>query len=361
MTLTDTDLARWRLRSQHLVGDGLGSATDVVRHHLCVQAENAAQSAWAVAARTRTPDPADLDAALADGRVLRTHVLRPTWHYAAAEDLPWLLDVTGPGIWPIFERQLSDLHGLGPAGLDILGAVVAERLAGGQHLARPALAQELADAGHALGGQALMMLLGALEVRGLVCSGAPDGATHTYALLAERVPEQRRLDRDEALAELARRYVAGHGPATVKDLAYWATLSPADSRAAMAAAADGLVSFEHDGRTYWHLPGEEPPTGPGEPLAHLLQILDETYRGFQDSRMVIDVAGVVPRGRETAIGMVLHDGQLVGSMKRSTSATTVTFDVVPYPSWTPQAAGDVDAAAAAYGAFLGLEPRVRSA
>ncbi len=359
MIVTDVDLARWRLRSQRLVGEGYPDAEAVVREHLCVQAENQSQSAWAVAARTRRPDAADLDAALADGRILRTHVIRPTWHYATADDLVWLLELTAPRVRATFSEQLEKLHGLTPTVVDRLGGLVVDALAGGPHLTRPQVAEVLAGHGHELGGMALMHLLGDLEQQQLICSGAPADGVHTYAVLAERIPRPRRPDREEALAELALRYVGGHGPATVRDLAYWATLTPADAKSALAAVADRLATFEHDGRTFWHRPDEEPPTGPAEPRAHVLQILDEMYRGFQDSRMVIDAADAVPRGRESAIGMVLHDGQLVASMKRSTTARAVTFDVVPYATWTPGMLADAEAAAAAYAAFLGLEPRLR--
>lgn len=359
MTITDVDLARWRLRSQRLVGDGRADSESVVRELLCVQAENQAQSAWAVAARTRRPDPADLDAALADGRVLRTHVIRPTWHYVAPDDLVWLLDLTAPRVRATFAAQLERLHGLDPARVGLLADLVADGLRGGRHLSRPELAELLADQGQELTGMALMHLLGDLEQQQLICSGAPADGVHTYALLEERIPRPRRLDREEALAEIALRYVAGHGPATFRDLAYWATLTPTDAKAGFEAVADRLETFDHDGRTFWHVLGEEPPSGSGEPRAHLLQVLDEMYRGFQDSRMVIDAAGAVPRERETAIGMVLHDGQLVASMKRSTTARAVTFDLGPHPSWTARMVPDVEQAAAAYGAFLGLEPKLR--
>ena len=142
-------------------------------------------------------------------------------------------------------------------------------------------------------------------------------------MFADRIPSPRRLDRDEALAELALRYFTGHGPATERDLAYWATLTLGDVRAGLAQATDRLDSFEHDGRTFWHAPADPPATG-GSPAGHLLQILDETYRGYQDSRWVLDAAGIVPRTREATAGMALVDAQLVAAMKR-----TVTADQVP--------------------------------
>ena len=181
---TDVEIARWRLRSQHLVEPRLPTATDVAGSLLAVQAENPAQSAWAVATRTSGPDPADLAGALADGRVVRTHVMRATWHYVTGEDLSWLLELTAPRIRPTFREQLRTLHGLDDGRVERLGGLVHDALAGGRHLTRPQLADELAAAGHDLTGQALMHLLGELELQGLLCSGAPVEGVHRYALLA---------------------------------------------------------------------------------------------------------------------------------------------------------------------------------
>lgn len=358
--MDDTDLARWRLRTQSLTGPRRADAGEVVGSLLAVQAENAGQSAWAVAARTTTPDPGDLAGRLADGRVLRTHVLRPTWHYVAAKDLVWLLEVTAPRVRAVTRQQLHRTHDLDDRTLERLASSVLDLL-DGRELTRPQLAEALAAAGHELTGHALMILLADLELQTLVCSGAPVDGVHTYARLADRVPAPRRLPRDEALAELALRYVTGHGPATERDLAYWATLTLTDARAGLAAARERLDCFEHGGRTFWHARDDGPPAGPQQPAAHLLQLLDEMYRGFQDSRMVLDAAEAVPRGRESALGMCLVDGQLVASMKRTTNDRRVAFDLQPYASWSAGATPAVEEAAAAYGAFLGLEPVVRVA
>lgn len=345
----DADIARWRLRSQHLAAPHAADAGAVVSHLLAVQAENPSQSAWAVGCRTAAADPADLADLLESGAVLRTHVLRPTWHYVAAADLRWLVELTAPRVRTTFASVV--------AGLDVEAGTVLDALAEGEPLDRPALAARLDDAGRPLTGQQLMLLLADLELQCLVVSGPPADGTHTYAPFDARVTGSRTLDREEALAELALRYVTGHGPATDRDLAYWATLTLGDVRRGLAAAADRLASFEHDGRTFWHLPDQSPPTRV-DPAGHLLQILDETYRGYQDSRMVLDVAGAVPRGRETAIGMALVDGQLVASMKRDVSRGRVTFTLTPYASWTPACDAVLEEAATRYGAFLGLDPVV---
>jgi hypothetical protein len=354
----DLDIARWRLRRQHLVWPHAGSAREVVGSLLAVQAENPGQAAWAVASRTQRPDADDLATLLDDGAVLRTHVLRPTWHFVLAEDLVWLLDLTGPRVRRVTGQQLREVNGLDEPAIDRAVAAVADALANRGELTRAQLADELRDRGVPGGGQLLMILLAHAELDGLICSGRLADGEHTYALMAERVPTPRRLDRAEALAELALRYFTGHGPATERDLAYWATLTLTDVRAGLHQVRDRLDSFEHDGRTFWHAPGEEAPDGPQQPAGHLLQILDETYRGYQDSRWVLDAAGNVPRTRETAAGMALVDAQLLATMRRTIAHDRVQFDLRPHRALTPQEIEALDQAAKRYGEYLRLDARI---
>jgi hypothetical protein len=353
MALTAHDIARWRLRSQHLVEPLLSSAVEVVGDLLAVQAENPGQTAWAVACRTSEPSRDDLRAALTDGRLIRTHVLRPTWHYARADDVGWLLDLTAPRVRRTTEAQLRGTSGFDTRGLERAATAVVTVLEEEPDRTRRQLAASLRDRGVDLEGQSLMILLAHLELGQVICSGRPSDDEHTYAPFTQRVPTPRRLDRDEALGELARRYFTGHGPATERDLAYWATLTLIDARRGIAFAGDGLASFEHDGRTFWHAPGE-PPGRRGEPTAHLLQILDEMYRGYQDSRWVLDAAGIVPRAREAAIGMALVDAQLVAATKRRVTAASVVFELTPHRSLRPWERRELRRAADRYGTYLGL-------
>ena len=219
---------------------------------------------------------------------------------------------------------------------------------------REALGQHLGESGVRVGRGQLGLLLGCAELEQLVCSGRPLEGVHTYAPYADRVKETRRLGRGEALAELAVRYFTGHGPATERDLAYWATLSLGDVRHGLHEARLSLATFEVDGRTYWHAADSTPPSGAAEPAGHLLQILDETYRGYQESRMVIDADGIVPGGRETAIGMALVDGQIVAGMRRTVNRR-VRFDLAPYRRLRPAELDALERAATRYGRFLGLD------
>lgn len=158
-------------------------------------------------------------------------------------------------------------------------------------------------------------------------------------------------------AELALRYFTGHGPATERDLAYWATLTLTDVRAGLEHVRDQLDSFEHDGRTFWHAPADAA-TGPQQPAGHLLQILDETYRGYQDSRWVLDAAGHVPRTREAAAGMALVDAQIVAAMRRTVANDHVEFDLRPYRAPVPPDVEVLEQAARRYGEYLRLEARL---
>ena len=353
----DLDIARWRLRSQRLVPPHAGSAGEAVGSLLAVQAENPSQAAWAVASRTQYPDQADLAGLLDDGAVLRTHVLRPTWHFVRAEDIGWLLDLTGPRIRRVTGQQLRTAHGLDEHSVGQALAALTNALATRGQLTRAQLPAELHERGIQASGQRLMILLAHAELHGLICSGRTVDSEHSYALLSERVPAPRRLDRPEALAELALRYFSGHGPATERDLAYWASLTLTDVRAGLAQVRDRLDSFQHDGRIFWHAPGH-PPGGPQQPAGHLLQILDETYRGYQDSRWVLDAGGHVPRTREAAAGMALVDAQIVAAMRRTIAHDQVRFDLRPYRPLTASQIEAVDHAATRYGKFLQLSARL---
>jgi hypothetical protein len=313
--VADLDIARWRLRTQHLVSPYAVSAREAVGSLLAVQAENPSQAAWAVASRTRNPDQADLAALLDSGAVLRTHVLRPTWHFVRAQDIGWLLDLTAPRVRRVTGQQLRDAHGLDERSIDQALAALMQVLASRGQLTRAQLAQELRE-------------------RGIGGSG-----------------------RTEALAELALRYFTGHGPATEQDLAYWATLTLTDVRAGLLQVRDQLDSLQHDGRTFWHAPGDLP-CGPQKPAGHLLQILDEMYRGYQDSRWLLDAAGDVPRTRETAAGMALVDAQLLAAMRRTIARDHVRFDLRPYRALTSSETEALDQAASRYGEYLRLRARL---
>src|SRR5579875_447352 len=225
-----------RLANQRLSNPEPGSVASVVRRLVAVQSQIYPAARWSIGQRASGLGPADVDEALAAGAVIRTHVLRDTWHLVCAEDIHWLLDLTGPRI----ERRNATMYrklGLDASLLTRGERLLAEVLAGDRHLTRKELGVKLAERGLTLDPLALTYVLMHCELSARVGSGPRRGRQHTYALLEERGRRGPIRSRDEALGELIRRYFTAHGPATVKDFAAWSSLTMADAKRGLAVVA----------------------------------------------------------------------------------------------------------------------------
>ena len=239
-----------------------------------VQAQDYAGASWALGQRAPGTTRADIDAALASGEILRTHVLRPTWHFVAPADIRWMLALTGPRVKRILAPYDRNLE-IDAALLRRTRTVLAKLLRGHQ-LTRAEIGQGLARAGIAAEGRRLVHLVSHAELDGLLCSGALRGKHFTYALLDERAPAVPLLSRDEALAELARRFFTSHGPATLADFAWWSGITQADGKRGIEAAAAHLTEEAIGERRYWF--GDVPPgVRPRGPVVRLTPNYDELF------------------------------------------------------------------------------------
>ncbi len=250
-----------------------------------MQGQDPLPALWSLAQRAGGLTAAQVAVELDTGAVLRTHLLRPTWHLVAPADIRWLLRATAARVQrsnaPVYQRA-----GLGHEARSATRRVLAAALSDGRHRTRAELADALAAAGFALAGQPLAYALMDAELEGVVCSGAAREGRQTYALLDHRAPGVEPRTREESLAELARRYHATRGPVTEHDFAAWASLTLAEARRATAAVSDSLESFEHDGRTWWHGPGELPPASRGHRV-DIVQAYDELVISYSRTRDVL--------------------------------------------------------------------------
>jgi hypothetical protein len=278
-----------------------------------MQAQEYALAKWSVAQRCTGATAADIDRAIADGTILRTHVLRPTWHFVHRDDIRWLLDLSGPRVQAMAQYRHRQL-GITTAIAQQSSAAFAAALEGGNHLTRRELAAVLQRSGIATEGQIIAHLVMNAELEAVICSGVPRGKEQTYALLDERAPDSTWLPRDEALAELTSRYFRSHGPATLKDFQWWSMLSAADARRGIRMAGDDLQSVDMGGRTYWLDPTLPVPRATS-PVVQLVQQYDEFLVGYSESRCAADIAGRLPRG-ETLTRAIVLDGQMVGRWRR---------------------------------------------
>lgn len=355
-------LRRLRLHATGLTGPRWDDPTAVVGWFGAVQSQDYAPAIWSLGHRIAGAGEDELLRAFDAGVLLRTHVLRPTWHFVTPADIRWLLALTAPRVHALNAYSYRQ-QGLDEGTRGRAAEVLAGALEGGRQRTRTELRDALATAGLPVEGLALGLLLLSAELDAVICSGARRGKQHTYALLDERVPPVPELDPDEALATLTRRYVSSHGPATAGDLRWWSSLTAPDVRRGLALAADDLTSAEVDGLTYWWTPALEAAPALPSPTVHLLQAYDEYLVAFRDSQQVSDPGG---RARATAQerpvynAAVLVDGRVVGRWKRTLTRAAVAVDVALFDPLDGAETDALHATADAYAAFLGRHARVRA-
>jgi len=239
-----------RLANQQIAAAAMKQPKDVVSYMVAMQAQEYGSAKWAIGLRAATLTAAAVEVAFNKGSILRTHVLRPTWHFVAPADIRWLLRLSAPrvhGFNAYMYRKLSLDAKLFARSND----VIAKSLEGGKHLTRATLVENLQHARIPAEGVALACILMYAELEGIICSGPREGKQHTYALLDERVPKRgETYEHDEALGQLAIRYFTSRAPATVKDFAWWAGLSAKDAKSAVAMLPDSFKQVTQDGQEY---------------------------------------------------------------------------------------------------------------
>ncbi|MFL5833723.1 MAG: winged helix DNA-binding domain-containing protein [Solirubrobacterales bacterium] len=239
-----------RLTAQALSGEPLRSPEAVAERLLAVQGQDPRGARLAVRARTTGVTAADVDRALSEERsLLITWLNRGTLHLVRSEDYPLLQQLTTPPLRTSAQRRLRQ-EGVSDKDVERAARIIEKALAEDGPQSRVQLRERLERAKVPTAKQALIHLLFLVAVRGIAVRGPMVGKEHAYVLVRDWLGEQKPLDREKALAELARRYLVGHGPADDRDLARWAGLPLRDARAGLAAIAgelqerpDGLVDL----------------------------------------------------------------------------------------------------------------------
>ena len=349
--MNTTDLRWSRLRAQRLVDSPAAAPADVVAHLTAVQSQDLAGGLWAVGLRTDTT-AADVTKLIDEGVILRTHVLRPTWHLVLPRDVGWMLQLTGARIAVGNDTRLRQL-GVTRADVDRCLALMLAVLAGGNHLTRTELGHHLAANGSPIDSAQLMHITLTGELERLIVSGATRGRQTTYALMSERAPQPPRFDRDAAVVELLRRYMTSHGPATLADFAWWSGLTLGDGR--RAAVDAGLVEVRVDGRVLHDIAerAHEPATAT---VAHLLPNWDEYTVAYRDRDDHVE--GVAFDPALFSFGSVLAsvvtvDGIVRGAWRRAAARSGARVEVSLLPKTSRAHRSAIIAAAARYGGFLG--------
>jgi len=361
--LTPDDILGLRLANQRLTVP-LSDPAEVVAHLGAVQSQDYPAARWAVGLRLRSPHLDAIEAAFADGRILRTHVLRPTWHFVAPADIRWMLALTGPRIRASV-ASYSRFLGLDESALAASSSVIGQALRGGKCLTRAEIGGVLREAGTAAAanGATLGHMMLHAELEGLVCSGPRRGTQHTYALLDERAPPAPTLDRDTAVAELTWRYFNSHGPALVRDCGWWSGLTVTEINRGLEANAGRLQSRTLDGHTYWFAATAPNPAAPPLSSAYLLPNYDEYTVAYRERDLYYDRAANAvgdPRQDVPFRHVLLVDGQVMGRWSATPRQGVMEMELRWSMAPTPGQHQAIEAAAARYATFQGLDCRVQN-
>jgi hypothetical protein len=353
-----SSLVEGRLLSQQIARHEFETPAEVVGWLGAVQGQDYGAAKWAVGLRLPALTEAGVERALAEGTVLRTHALRGTWQLVAPADIRWILALVAPRIIARNATRYRELA-LDEATFRRSTEALVKALGGGDHLTRVEVATALGAAGVSTKGLRFAYLMQRAELDALVCGGARRGKQPTYALLDRRAPTARaRVEPDEALAELARRYFRSRGPATVDDFVWWSSLSPSVARAGLELVKSTLVSDVIGGKTFWR--GDGPPRRAGPETAYLLPPFDEYLVAYRNRDAVLDPKHAKHHnaGGGTLHPCIVVDGRVIGTWRRVVTRTTVAIELDLFEAPSRRVRQNIAQAADRYGAFLGLKTEI---
>jgi hypothetical protein len=353
------DLSQRRLRNQYIDGSRLKNPAEVVRALGAVQAQDYYSALWAIGLRLRDGCEANVERAIAERRIVRTWPMRGTLHFVAAEDVHWLTELLAPRILQRNAARLLRDFAIDRPLIRRAGKIVKAALGGGGTLTRTALYEQLDAQGIETARQRGMHILWWLAHERLICFGPRAGKQHTFVLLDEWVPAPSSLTREEALALLARRYFAHHGPATLADFVWWSGLAVAEANAGIEGARSQLCSEEKDKTTLWSGTSGPQRTMRSAPC-HLLPVYDEYAVGYADRSAALDAAFAKHAAAGYGIfrAPILMDGRIVGSWTREIKRDHVAIRVAPLTRFNRAQLRCIAQAAERYGNYLRLAVKV---
>jgi ribosomal protein S18 acetylase RimI-like enzyme len=340
-----------RARGHQLAAPGFNEPEKLVAWMGAVQAQDYGMSKWALGVRLKSATIREVNTALHQGKILRTHVMRPTWHLVAAGDIRWMLQLSKERIKASSASRDRALEITEPL-YSKCNRLVEKILEGHHHLTRQELASELAKAGIAVDTSRMIHFMMRAEVEGIVCSGIDKGNKQTYALIDERIPPAKALHKEEALATLATRYFRSHSPAGLQDFVWWSGLSVSEAKQAVHLIQPELFTVRfRETPLLVHQSCSEAP----EPLdtLHLLPAFDEYIIAYKDRTSILETEHHAKAFSKNGIfhPIIVANGRIVGTWQKAVHKNRVTVKPAFFDAINP--GGDrVKSAEERYNAFL---------
>ena len=354
--MTSADISRIRLSNQQLTTPNYKTAKQVVAHMGAMQAQDYAMAKWAVGMRTKGATEKTINAAIDKGQILRTHVLRPTWHFISSEDIYWMLELTGPRIKMAMKSRNKEL-GLSDAVFKKSNRIISKALEKGEHLGREELLNELKHAKIPTDENRASHLLMYAELDGISCSGSTK-KTRSYALLESQVPKKNTLKKDEALAKLANIYFKSHGPATLADFTWWSGLSATDAKLALAFLSSDFRQEMLGLQTYWWDDAHISKAIHSHVI--LLPAFDEYLISYKDRTAAVQLEHQKKAFSNNGIfwPTVIVNGRAIGIWKRTVKKDKVLIETDYFHPHNTTLKTLLKKSADSFGHFLGLKANI---
>lgn len=350
------EIATTRLANQHIAKPSYNNPKKIAHHMGALQAQSYKWVKWAMGLRLPDSTLGTIETAIAKGDIIRTHLLRPTWHVVSADDLRWMLELTAPRV-KIAVRSSHKRRGLTDEIIARTNKIIEQALTDEEFLPRNVLVDKLEAAGFENKDNMASHLLFCAELDGVICSGPTSGKQHTYALFEKRVPPKPPLSKEESLQRLATLYFTSHGPATLDDFVWWSGLTKTMARKAIELIDREFENEEIDGETYWF----KPMSVASSDEACLLPAYDEFIVGYSDRSAVLTDAH-----HKKVISMngifkpvIVIDGMVAGIWNRTINKQSVHIETQFFNSPDAKTKLLTERAARRFAIFLEKELKIK--
>lgn len=357
--MTLPEISQFRLVNQKIASTQFKTANEVVSWMGAMQAQDYTMAKWAIGIRLLNPANDDIERSIDNGEIIRTHLMRPTWHFVSADDIYWILELSAPKILTSVKSRNVHLE-LSETIFKKTNRIIEKALTTEPNLTREELAREIHKAKIPTDNNRLSHILFTAELNGIICSGRKKGGKLTYALLSERVPEKKVYTRDEAMATLAKRYFISHCPATEKDFMWWSGLSATEAKKALESVKSGFISETIGSDKYWMTELFSKTRGKKTSL-YLLPAYDEYLISYKDRSASLPLLHNKRTVSSNGIfyPVILHNGQVIGVWKRLTKGERVIIEPKFFYPPDKLIADLLYKEVHRYGKFLKLQPEMK--
>lgn len=349
-------IRKHRLKNQQLTETKFFEPEKLVSHFGAIQAQDYAMAKWAIGLRTQKTEK-QIEDAINEGKIIRTHILRPTWHFVAAEDIYWMLELTAQNVKRLIISAAAKM-GIEESSLNVYNEKLQKLLCNNNYLTRNEIITELGNINGTTNAISPILIMMNAELDGIVCNGRMRGKKFTYALLEERVKIASKISKEEALAKLASKYFKSHGPATIQDFSWWSGLSLTNCRLALELIKPELATFQIEDKVYWLY--EVSISNKNDTHVHLLPAFDEFLISYKDRTASIALEHQQLAFTKNGIfkPVIAINGKIEGTWKRSIEKGTVKIEINPINSFDATKSEEITNKAESYGNFLGMKTEI---